>query len=161
MSKFARHLYGKLPYIFSASESAFQQEEEALWRSMWPPIYTQQLSNGPLIVMRGRGTEDTCLHQPPRSNKWPAKPVPLEEAVWQHQVGYWRPEPVKWKIRRHRGGLGKQCIGSEEVSFTRPSRDPRETDLVAQLCTIPWVRGDWPPQQGRSTGWPLESMFVG
>ena len=30
--------------------------------------------------------------------------LPLEEAVWQHQVGHWTPESVKQKITRHSGG---------------------------------------------------------
>ena len=37
----------------------------------------------------------------------------------KHQVGYWRPEPVKLKIRGHRGGSGKQRVGLGEVSLQR------------------------------------------
>ena len=49
--------------------------------------------------MSGLGTEEACHHVPPSGNMLEIEPMLLEEAMWQHQVGYWRPKSV-----RHRGG---------------------------------------------------------
>ena len=43
------------------------------------------------------------------------------EAVCRHQVGSWRPEPVKQKIRRNRMGYGYKRLDSEEASLWRHS----------------------------------------
>ncbi len=48
------------------------------------------------------------LHKPSSGTRQPDGPVLLEEALWWHQVGYWRSETVSWKIRRHRDGSMEQ-----------------------------------------------------
>ncbi len=75
----------------------------------------------------------------------------LEEAVWWHQGGYWRPEPVKRNVRRHRTRPGGERVGSEEGSLWKPS----EAHLAAQLCATQWMRaglhgvaGLWGPLKG-------------
>ena len=40
------------------------------------------------------------------------------------QVGCWRPEHVKWKVRWHGGGSGDKRVGSGKASLWRPSRGP-------------------------------------
>ena len=57
--------------------------------------------------------------------------MPLEEAVWRHQVGCWRPEPLKHKVRWQRGGLGDKRVGSEEATCRRPTEGP---PCSAPLC---------------------------
>ena len=66
------------------------------------------------------------------------------EAKWQHQAGCWRSEPVKHKIRRHRGGSGDKRAGSEVAILPRPSGGP--------LCNPPLCH---PVAEGwlASTGW--------
>ena len=89
-----------------------------------------------------------------------AKLEPLEEAVGRHKVGYWRPEPGKWKIRRHREGSGEQRVGSEMASPQRLSEDlPRSSPLCHPVA-------EW---RLASTGWLASggiwiaagAMFVG
>ena len=67
---------------------------------------------------RGLDTEDASLHQPPSGARLEAGSVPLEEAEWIHQVGCWRPELVKRKDRRHRGGQGIKHIASLRQTST-------------------------------------------
>ena len=74
--------------------------------------------------MRGLGTEEVRLLKPPRGTRLESDSVPLEEAVWKHLVGWWRPEPVKWRIRRYRGGSGDKKVSTEEATLQRPSRGP-------------------------------------
>ena len=44
----------------------------------WPPIYIQRPSSGPLVDMRGIGTEEASHHYPANSIRLEADPVPLE-----------------------------------------------------------------------------------
>ena len=97
---------------------------------------------------KGLGTEDACLVQPPSGTRLQAQLVPLEEAVWRHQTGCWRPESVKWKDR---GGSGDKRVGSEEAA----SGDPLEAHLASHLCITQRLRGGWPPWGGR----PSEALW--
>ena len=45
--------------------------------------------------------------------------MPWEEAGGRHQVGCWRPEPPKQKIRRHREGSENKRVVSKEVGLWR------------------------------------------
>ena len=97
----------------------------------------------------GLGTEEASLHNPPSGTRLEADSVLLEEAEWGHQIGYWRPEPVKWKVRWHRGGSEDKRVGSEEASFQRPSVGPPcRTPLChpvaeRQLATGAPLKGRW------------------
>ncbi len=92
-------------------------------------------SSGPSglpVAMRRLDTEEACLLMPFSGTRLQVVSLPLEEAVWWHQVGSWRPEPVKWKIRKHRGGAGEGGIGTEEASLSSPS--PSQAHLAARCC---------------------------
>ena len=86
----------------------------------------------------------------PTSTRHSVISVTLKQAVWRHHDGCWRPEPVTWNMRRHRGGSGDKRVGSEKASLQRPSGDP-------PCCP-------WPPWGG----WPsgalttvADAMFIG
>ena len=70
-------------------------------------------------------------------------------------VGYWRPEPVKWKVRRHRGRPGDKRVGSEEASLQRLLRGPP--------CSSPpccSVAEGWLASMGwLASGFPLEGHW--
>ena len=73
----------------------------------------------------------TCLH--PSALQWASgEPVPLVEAKWQHQVGYWKPEPVKHEIKRQRGGAGDKRVGPEVTGIWRPILQPSSVPPVAE-----------------------------
>ena len=58
---------------------------------------------------------------------------------------------MKWKIRRNRGGSGKQQVGLGTLA----SRGLPEAHLVAHLCATQWLSPGQPPQGG----WPLEGHW--
>ena len=78
----------------------------------------------------------TCLLQPLSDTRLEAEPVQLEEAMWQHEVGCWRPESVKWKVRRHRGGPRNRPRGGKplEALQRQASGGASEAHLAAHLC---------------------------
>ena len=69
-----------LKTCFSLIQSVPQRREEAKWRLMWPPIYTQWASRGSLAAISGLSTEKMCLLLPSRGNRLEAISVPSEEA---------------------------------------------------------------------------------
>ncbi len=70
------------------------------------------------------GSEEASLHQPLSGTRLQAEPVLLGKAKWRHKVGYWRPEPVKHEIRRHRAGSGDKRVGLVVASLSRPTLQP-------------------------------------
>ena len=88
--------------FFRTAESASQRREQAPWRPIWPAIYIPWPYSGPLVAIRGLGTEMASLHEPPSGTSLGADPVTLGEALWRHPVGCWRPEPVRQNFTRHK-----------------------------------------------------------
>ncbi len=71
--------------------------------------------------------------------------------MWRHQIGCQRPELVKQKVMRHRGGLKDQREGSEETNLQRPSRGPPWSLPLCILVSESWVTSTW----WLATGGPL------
>ena len=107
------------------------------WRRRWPHIYIQWPSRGPLVYNEGPQHSGAL---PPIATQWTtlgAEPVPLEEVMWGHEVGRWRPATVKQKIRRHRGGSRIKKWAQRRQA----SRGPLGAHLATHLCGIQWLRG--------------------
>ncbi len=104
-----RHWF-TLQTFFCFIKLASQGREE----TRLPPDYTQWASSGPLVEIGWHGTEARLLWLP--SGTTGCTPT---QCLWgRHQVGCWRPKPVKQKVRSHRGGPeGKSRLrGSEPCS---------------------------------------------
>ena len=115
-----------IPYIFS--------------RCRWPPIYIQWPSCGPLVAMRGLGTEEASLHLPLSGTGLSVDYVPLGDSEWMHQIGCCSPEPVKWTVRWHRGS-GDKRVGSKEASSGGPLCSPPLYHLVEErwVASTRWM----------------------
>ena len=55
-----------------------------------------------------------------------------------HQIGCWRPEPVKWKVTWHRRS-GDKRRGLEEASLQRASGDPPCNTLLCNPVAEGWL----------------------
>ena len=100
--------------------------------------------------MRELDTREAYLIYLPSGTRLEADSLALEEAVWWHQVGCWRLEPVKQKVRRHTGGSGDKSVNSEEASLQRlsggPPCSPPLYHPVAerQLASMGWLASRGP-----------------
>ena len=60
------------------------------------------------------------------------------------------PEPVKQKVRRHKGGSGDKRVGSVEASLQRPSRGPPRSPPLchsvaeSRLASMEWLASGGP-----------------
>ena len=76
-----------------------------------------------------------------------AESVPVMHAVWRHQGGCKRPEPVKQKVRRHKVEAGYIRVGSEEVRLSRGpicSLTLYHPVAVRQLASLEWLSSSGP-----------------
>ena len=78
------------------------------WPPQWRPASGRPLEGCWSYVCRA-----------PSGNRLQAKSVPPEEAERRHEIGCWRPEPVKQEIRRRKEGSVDKGVGLEEESLQR------------------------------------------
>ena len=91
------------------------------------PVALQLASGG----HEGVGTQQASCHYPASGTRLKPDHVPLEQAECQHQVGCWRPKPVKRKI-----SIGTDA-GQRLIEYTwrwPASGGPLEAYLAATLC---------------------------
>ena len=73
------------------------------------PVTLQSASGGNEGPWHGRSLPP--IAPPPRGSRLEADSMALEGAVWRQQVGCWRLEVMKQRVKRHKGGPEEQGVG--------------------------------------------------